>query len=165
MVPPRSSSGKGDRSEPNLIARNKRARFEYELLEEYEAGLALLGSEVKSLRNRDVSLTGAFARPRRDELWLLGMHIKPYAQATIQNHDPLRPRKLLMHRREINRIIGRISERGLTLVPLSLYWKHGIAKVRLAIARGRRRVDKRQVIKTREAQREIRRAARRRKRR
>ncbi len=168
MLPSHSMIAKGrpkkrsGLAEENLVARNRRARFDFERLEEYEAGIALCGSEVKSLRNRDVSITEAFARPRGNEIWLVGMHIKPYAQANIQNHEPLRPRKLLMHRREINKIIGRVSERGLTLVPLSLYWKHGIAKVRLAVVRGRKRIDKRHVIKNREAAREMQRATRRR---
>jgi len=153
---------KGGSHDENVIARNKRARFEYEILEKFEAGISLLGSEVKSLRNRDVSINEAFARPRSGELWLLGMNIKPYAQATIENHEPTRPRKLLLHRREINRLLGRISERGLTIVPLVLYWKRGLAKVQLGLGRGRKRVDKREVIKRREADREIRRALRRR---
>ena len=144
-------------SEENVIATNRKARFEYEIHEKFEAGLSLLGSEVKSLRNRDASIAEAFARPREGELWLLGMNIRPYAQANIRNHDPLRPRKLLLHRNEIRRIIGKVSERGFTLVPLSLYWKHGIAKVLIAVARGKRQYDKRQAIRKREADREIRR--------
>ena len=148
-------------ADPNTIARNKRARFEYEVIEEFEAGVSLLGSEVKSLRNRDVSLNEAFARPRGGEIWLLSMNIKQYAQANIRNHDPLRPRKLLMHKREISRIIGKVAERGYTLIPLRLYWKRGMAKVRLALVRGRKRFDKRQAIKKRESQRDILRATRR----
>ena len=152
----RDSSDFGD----HVIARNKRARFEFEVIEKLEAGISLMGSEVKSLRNRDVSINEAFARPRGGELWLLGMNIKPYLQANIRNHDPLRPRKLLLHHREISRIMGKISEKGYTLVPLALYWKRGIAKVSLALARGKRRYDKRQAIKKREAEREMRRAER-----
>ena len=148
--------------DPAAIARNKRARFEFEIIEKHEAGLALLGSEVKSLRNRDVSLNEAFVRPRGDELWLLGMTVKPYNQATIVNHEPLRPRKVLMHRKEIQRLIAKVSERGFTIVPLRLYWKRGIAKVEIALARGQKHHDKRQTIKKREAAREIRRAVRRR---
>ena len=149
-------------SDENTIARNKKARFSYEVLDTVEAGIELLGSEVKSLRNRDVSINEAFARPRGGELWLLGMNIKPYKQANIRNHEPLRPRKLLLHRREIDRIIGSVSERGHTIVPLQLYWKHGIAKVRLGVVRGRRQYDKREAIRKRESDREIQRAARRR---
>ena len=144
-------------SEENVIATNRKARFEYELLEKFEAGISLVGSEVKSLRNRDVSIAEAFARPQGDEVWLLGMNIKPYAQANIRNHEPLRPRKLLLHRREIHRIVGKVAERGFTLIPLSLYWRHGIAKVLIAVARGKRQFDKRETIKKREADREIRR--------
>jgi len=144
-------------SEENVIATNRKARFEYELLEKFEAGISLVGSEVKSLRNRDVSIAEAFARPKEGEVWLLGMNIKPYAQANIRNHEPLRPRKLLLHRREIHRITGKVAERGFTLIPLSLYWRHGIAKVLIAVARGKRQFDKRETIKKREAEREIRR--------
>jgi len=149
-------------SEDNTIARHKRARFEDEIVEDIEAGIELLGSEVKSLRNGDVSLIGSFARPRGDEIWLIGMNIKQYAQANMFNHEPLRPRKLLLHKREITRIIGKLNERGLTMVPLRLYWKHGIAKVRLALVRGKKRYDKRQAIKKRETDRDIARAMRRR---
>ena len=145
-----------------LIARNKKARFDYEILETYEAGLVLKGSEVKSLRNRDVSINGAFARMRNGELHLLGANIKPYAQATIENHDPTRPRKLLLHKRELARLTGKRAERGLTLVPLRLYWKRGYAKVLLGLARGKRQHDKREDIRKRDAEREMRRAERRR---
>jgi len=155
----RSHSGQAEQGR-EVIARNKKARFEFEVLETFEAGIALVGSEVKSLRNRDVSINEAFARPRNGEIWLLGMNIKPYAQASLGRHEPLRPRKLLLHKREIARIIGKVAERGLTLVPLKLYWKRGLAKVQIGLARGRRRYDKRQVIKRREAEREIRRAER-----
>ena len=149
---------KNDPSEENAIARNRKAHFEYEILEKFEAGIELLGSEVKSLRNRDVSIAEAYAGPRAGEMWLLNMNIKPYAQANIRNHEPLRPRKLLLHRREIARIAAKVSERGFTVVPLALYWKHGIAKICLALARGKRQFDKRETIKKREAEREIRRA-------
>ena len=148
------------KSDENIIARNKKARFEYEVLDTFEAGIALLGSEVKSLRNRDVSINEAFVRPRNGELWVLGMNIKPYKQANMMNHEPLRPRKLLLHRRELARIIGQVSERGHTIVPLSLYWRRGIAKVRIAVVRGRKRYDKRDVIKRREATRDIERVMR-----
>ena len=148
---------KAEASEANVIATNRKARFEYEILEKVEAGLSLLGSEVKSLRNRDVSIAEAFARPKGDELWLLGMNIKPYMQANVRNHEPLRPRKLLLHRREIEKISGKATVRGFTLIPLLLYWKHGIAKVLIAVARGKRQFDKRESIKKREADREIRR--------
>ena len=154
----RDGKGKKNQSDASLIARNKKARFDYEVLDAYEAGIALLGSEVKSLRNRDVSINEAFVRPREGELWVLGMNIKPYKQANIQNHEPLRARKLLLHRREITRIVGKSAERGHTIVPLKLYWKHGVAKVRIGIVRGRKKYDKREVIKKREAKREMQRA-------
>jgi len=147
--------------ESNIIARNKKARFEYEVLDTFEGGMALLGSEVKSLRNRDVNINDAFVRPRRGELWLLGANIKPYAQATIVNHEPLRPRKILLHRREIRRIVSRIAERGCTVVPLKMYWKRGMAKVLLGLVRGKRTYDKRETIKKRDVQRDIERALRR----
>jgi len=150
-----------EHSDENLIARNKKARFEYEVLETFEVGLSLLGSEVKSLRNREVSINEAFVRPRNGELWVLGMNIKPYKQANIRNHEPLRPRKLLLHRREIQRIIGKVSERGHTIVPLVLYWKRGVAKARIALVRGRRQYDKREAIRKREDKREVQRAVRR----
>lgn len=156
---PRDSS-----SDEHAIARNKRARFDFQVLDTFETGICLLGSEVKSLRNGDANINESFARPRDGEIWLLGMNIKPYAQANIQNHEPMRPRKLLLHRRQIRRILGKVSERGFTLVPLKLYWKHGIAKVQLALVRGRQKFDKRQVIKKREADREMQRATRRRRR-
>ena len=151
---------KPESGEENVIARNKKARFEYEVLDTFEAGIALLGSEVKSLRNRDVNISDAFVRPRREELWLLGMNIKPYAQATIINHEPLRPRKVLLHRREILRIIGRIAERGFTVVPLKMYWKRGKAKVLIGLVRGKRMYDKRETIKNRDAKRDMQRALR-----
>ena len=160
-----SNSGKKPpKNDENTIARNKKARFEYEVLDTFEAGIAFLGSEVKSLRNRDVSINEAFVRPRNGELWVLGMNIKPYKQANIMNHEPLRPRKLLLHRKELTRIIGQVSERGHTIVPLSLYWRRGIAKAKIAVVRGRKRYDKREVIKKRESARDIERATRQRRR-
>lgn len=145
-------------AEENAIARNKKARFEYEILDKVEAGIELVGSEVKSLRNGDVSINEAFVRPRDGQLYILQMNIKPYAQANIMNHDPVRPRRLLLHRAEINRMIGRIAEKGYTIVPLSMYWRHGIAKLQLAVVRGKKTFDKRESIKKREADRDMRRA-------
>jgi SsrA-binding protein len=142
------------------IARNKRARYEFEILEKFQAGIALWGTEVKSLRNGDVSIGEAFARPRGKELFLLGMNIKPYKQASARQHEPLRPRKLLMHRKEIDRICAKLAERGYTLVPLSLYWQRGMAKVCLGLARGKRQYDKRHSLKKRESERDIARAQR-----
>ena len=144
-----------------LIARNRRARFDYEVRETFEAGLALLGSEVKSLRNHGASIGESFAAVKSGEVWVMGMHIAPYSFARDGGHDPLRPRKLLLHRREIDRISSRVAERGLTLVPLRLYFRDGKAKMELALAKGRTKVDKRQVIREREERREMERGVRR----
>jgi SsrA-binding protein len=147
-------------SERKLVARNRRARFEYEILETVEAALALLGPEVKSLRAGNANLTDAFAVVRRGEVYLLGCHISPYEQAARENAEPRRERKLLLHRREIARLAARVAERGLTLVPLELYFKDGRAKVELALARGKRGPDKREAIRQRESDRELQRALR-----
>ncbi len=144
-----------------LIARNRRARFDYEVRETFEAGLVLLGSEVKSLRNHSASIGESFATIRAGEVWVMGMHIAPYSFARDGGHDPLRPRKLLLHSREIERISSRVAERGLTLVPMRLYFRKGKAKMELALAKGRTKVDKRQVIREREQRREIERGIRR----
>ncbi len=143
-----------------LIASNRRARHDFDVLETHEAGLVLRGTEVKSLRDGRADLKESYARIERGEVWLLGCHISPYAQGNRANHDPLRPRKLLLHRGEINRLLGRVMEKGLTLVPLRLYFKHGRAKVELGLARGRKTLDKRQVIREREERREMQRAMR-----
>jgi SsrA-binding protein len=142
-------------SEGRAIATNRRARFEYEVLERVEAGLVLVGPEVKSLRAGKASLGDAYAVVRRGEAWLLGCHISPYDPASRDNPDPRRERKLLLHRREIQRLAGKLQERGLTLVPLKLYFKDGRAKVELALVRGKRRYDKRQTIRERESQRDL----------
>ena len=144
-----------------MIATNRRARFDYEVRETFEAGLALLGSEVKSLRNHGASIGESFAQVKAGEAWVMGMHIAPYSFAREGGHDPLRPRKLLLHRREIDRISSRVSEKGLTLVPLRLYFKDGKAKLEVALAKGRSKVDKRQVIREREQRREMERGIRR----
>jgi len=140
------------------IASNRRARFEYEVLDTFEAGLALRGPEVKSLRQGKGNLAGAFAIVRRGEVWLIGCQIAHYAEASRENSDPLRERKLLLHKSEIARLEGKISERGFTLVPLSLYWKDGRAKVELALVRGKKTHDKRETIKQREDARAVDRA-------
>jgi SsrA-binding protein len=143
-----------------LIASNRRARHDFDILETHEAGLVLRGTEVKSLRDGRADLKESYARIEGGEVWLLGCHISPYAQGNRENHDPVRPRKLLLHRGEINRLLGRVMEKGLTLVPLRLYFKHGRAKVDLGLARGRKTLDKRQVIREREERREMQRAVR-----
>ena len=140
------------------VARNKKARFRFDLVEKFEAGLSLQGTEVKSLRHGKASLDESFARPKGDELYIYNMHIPPYEQGNIHNHEPTRPRKLLLHRREISKIVGRVQERGLTLVPTKLYFRNGFAKVEIALARGKNTVDRRQDMKKREAKREMARA-------
>ena len=146
--------------ERKLVATHRKARFEYEILETVEAGIALLGPEVKSLRAGNASLADAYAVVRRHELWLVNAHVSPYAQASRENPDPRRERKLLLHRAEIDRLASRVAERGLTLVPLSLYFREGRVKVELGLARGRRRHDKREVIREREEERMVRRTVR-----
>ena len=145
-----------------LILDNRRARFDYELLDRLEAGLVLTGTEVKSLREGRVQLEQAYADVRDGEVWLVGMSIAEYGHGNIANHQPDRDRKLLLHRREIASLIGKVKERGLTLVPTRLYFKDGRVKVELALARGRERADKRRVIAERDAQRQIERALKRR---
>ena len=141
-----------------LIAENRRARHDYHLVERHEAGLALAGTEVKSLRGGQADLKRSYADVRGDELWLVGLHIAPYEQGTHANHDPDRDRKLLLHRREIDSLAGKVRERGFTLVPTRLYWKNGRAKVEIALARGKEAQDKRRDIAKRDAQREMERA-------
>jgi SsrA-binding protein len=141
-----------------LIADNRRARYEYELLDRFEAGIALLGTEVKSLRAGKASLQHAYAQVRDGEVWLVGANIAEYPQASRQNHEPERDRRLLLHRREIDRLIGKVTERGLTLVPTRMYFKDGRVKVELAVARGKDVRDKRRDIAERDAKRELERA-------
>ena len=141
-----------------MIAANRKARRDFRLLESYEAGIVLQGTEVKSLRTGRASLQDSFASIDRGEVFLYNMHIPPYESGNRFNHDPKRTRKLLFHRSEIKRLIGKASARGLTLVPTRLYFKRGRAKVEIALARGKREYDKREDIKKREAQIEMRRA-------
>ena len=141
-----------------LIAENRKARHEYQLLERWEAGLVLTGTEVKSLRQGGASLQQAYADVREGEVWLVGAHIAEYGQGNVHNHDPDRERKLLMHRREIESLYGKVRERGLTLVPTRMYFKDGRAKVELALARGNEQRDKRRDIAKRDADRQIERA-------
>jgi len=141
-----------------LIADNRRARFDYQLLDRFEAGIVLQGTEVKALRDGRASLAQAYAEVREGEAWLVGAEIQPYGHGNVANHEPLRDRKLLLHRRELESLQGKVRERGLTLVPTRLYWKDGRAKVELAVARGKQTVDKRRDIARRDAQRQIERA-------
>jgi SsrA-binding protein len=138
-----------------LIVDNRRARHDYHLLERFEAGLALRGSEVKSLRQGQANLTRAFAEIRAGEAWLIGAHIAPYEQASLGSHDPDRDRKLLLRRRELASLTGELNEKGLTLVPTRLYFKAGRVKVELALARGKTGRDKRDDMARRDAKREI----------
>ena len=141
-----------------LIADNRRARHDYHLLDRIEAGLQLTGTEVKSLRDGRVTLAQAYADIRDGEAWLHGASIAIYEQGNIANHDPDRPRKLLLHRREIDRLYGSLREKGLTIVPTRLYWKDGRAKIELALAKGKELHDKRRDVQKREAERDIERA-------
>jgi SsrA-binding protein len=143
---------------PGDIATNRQARFRYHLLETWECGIVLQGSEVKSLRAGNVQLKDAYATVREGEVWLHNAHIAPYPAASRENHEPERPRKLLMHKREIERLIGRTHERGLTLVPTRVYFSGPNAKVEIALARGKDLHDKRRDIKARDQRREIERA-------
>ncbi len=145
-----------------VIARNRRARHEYQILETVEAGLVLTGTEVKSLRAGRASLADGFALISDGEAWLHGVHIAEYAQGTWTNHEPTRIRKMLLHRKEIDRLASSTKERGLTLIPLSLYFKDGKAKIELGLARGKRTYDKRHDLASRDAAREVDRALRRR---
>lgn len=138
-----------------LIAQNKRARHDYDILDTYEAGLVLMGTEVKALRAGRASLMDGFAQITDGEIWLHNVHIPEYTQGTWTNHAPRRKRKLLLHRAEIEKLIGKTQEGGLTLVPLSLYFSDGRAKVEIALARGRKSYDKRRVLAERDAAREI----------
>ncbi len=140
---------------------NRRARFEYEFLEKLECGLVLTGTEVKSLRAGQSSIGESYARLRDGELWLLSMYVPPYKEGSFSNHDPNRPRKLLLHRKDIDRLAGRISEKGLTLVPTRLYFVRGRAKIEIALARGKKLWDKRRDEKDRDVKRELERAVRR----
>ncbi len=147
-----------------VVAQNRRARFDFQIEERFEAGIALTGSEVKSLRAGNASLSDGYAQPRGGELWLVQCRIGEYGPASRFGHDPLRERKLLMKRAEIDKLRGRVEQRGYTLVPLSIYFREGWAKVELGLARGRRREDRRDAIAERETRRELDRAMSRRRR-
>jgi SsrA-binding protein len=142
-----------------VVASNRKARHDYAILDTYEAGMALTGTEVKSLRAGRASLVDAFAQEKAGEIYLHGLHIPEYTQGTWTNHEPRRTRKLLLNRIEIDRLLGKLKESGLTLVPLSLYFSDGWAKVELGLARGKRSYDKRQDLAKRDADREIRKVA------
>jgi SsrA-binding protein len=142
------------------VARNPRATYDYHIMETWEAGVVLTGTEVKSLRNGKASIKEAFARLRNGEVFLEGMNVTPYEQGNRYNHDPVRSRKLLLHRKEIARLIGAVEQKGLALIPLEIYFKDGKAKVTLALGRGKKDHDRREDIKRRIADREVARAIR-----
>ena len=158
----KKNSNKKQTDDPNerLIAMNRKARFEYEVLETLECGIVLVGSEVKSLRSGRLSLDEAYGRMDKDEVWLMGCDIGEYTFANRQNHDPRRRRKLLLHRREIKKFASRAYERNLTLVPLKMYFKGGRAKLLLGLCRGKRMHDKRESLKKKDVDRDIARAMR-----
>jgi SsrA-binding protein len=153
-----SAGTPGDRT----VASNRRARHDYQILESLEAGIRLSGSEVKSLRAGRASLAEAYGQIRDGEAWLEGMHIPPYEQGVTKGYDPIRPRKLLLHRREIDRLLGKVRQQGLAMVPMRVYFTHGIAKVELGLGKGKREYEKRQSIARRDSEREMEQAARRR---
>jgi SsrA-binding protein len=149
-------AGKEETGE-TLVTTNRRARHEYSILDTYETGIVLTGTEVKSLRQGTANLADGYAMIRDGELWLFGMHISPYAHGSYSNVDPLRRRKLLVHKKELRKLAARVQDKGLTLIPLKVYFAHGIAKLQLGVCRGKREYDKRQDIAKREAERAIRR--------
>lgn len=143
-----------------LIAGNKKAYHDFFIEETYEAGIALLGTEVKSLRDGRANLKDCYAMIKNEEVFLIGLHISPYSHGNIMNHDPERTRKLLMHKREIKRLFGLLTQKGYTLVPTKIYFKEGRVKVELGLAKGKKNYDVRETVKEKEAQREIQRATR-----
>jgi SsrA-binding protein len=143
--------------EERIAITNRKARHDYEVLSAVETGIVLRGSEVKSLRYGNANLLDSYAYVRQGEVWLAGMHINPYHHATVTNHDPRRERKLLLHKKEIRKLIGKTAEKGLTLIPLKVYFKSGKAKIELGICRGRKSYDKRAAIAERESEREMKR--------
>ena len=142
----------------SVITVNRKARHDYHIQESFEAGVVLKGSEIKSIRAGRVNLSDAYARPENGELWLYNSHIASYDAASYNTHEPKRPRKLLLHRKEIDDLAGKVTQKGLTLVPLKLYIKHGIAKIELGVAKGKKLYDKRETIARRDAEREVERA-------
>lgn len=142
-------------TDKNVMAQNKKARHDYTILNTYEAGLVLTGTEIKSIRAKRVNLTDGFAQVRNGEAWLMNIHISEYTQGNRFNHDPLRNRKLLLHKKEIARLQGETQDKGITIVPLRIYLKNGVAKVLLGVAKGKHEYDKRETLKRREQDRQI----------
>lgn len=139
----------------NVVSTNKKAYHDYSIEETYEAGISLLGTEVKSMREGRVNLKDSYAIIKGNEVFLFNCHVSPYSHGNLQNHDPLRTRKLLLHRREIDKLWGKLSQKGFTLIPLRIYFKRGKVKVEIGLVRGKRKYEKREALKEKEAQREI----------
>ncbi len=154
----KSEQPKPAKPEERIAISNRKARHEYEVLDSYETGIVLKGSEVKSLRQGNANLQDSFASIHKGEVWLEGMHINTYEQANQFNHDPVRKRKLLLHKNEIRKLFGKVSEKGLTLIPLKVYFRTGKAKVELGLCKGKKSYDKREDIKKRDSEREMQRA-------
>lgn len=153
------NAGSSSKKTPGkTVASNRKASFNYQLLEKFEAGIQLTGAEVKSIRDGHVSLNESFARIDKGEVYVHGMHVQPYSHSRVETHDPVRPRKLLLHRGEINKLIGQVAEKGRTVVPVRLYLKRGYIKMEIALGKGKQMVDKRETIKKRTADREVARA-------
>jgi len=155
---PREKGGEKEAAAPRIVASNRRARFEFHVLDELECGIALTGTEVKSLRAKECSIGEAFGMVRNHEMWLVGMHIPEYAQGNVHNHAPTRDRKLLLHRKEIAKWHAQVKEKGMTIVPLALYFKGSRAKVLIALCKGKKLYDKRADKKEKDDRREIDRA-------
>ena len=155
MTKPAEKQASGDK----IVAQNRKARHEYHILDTWEAGMVLQGTEVKSLRDGKANLADAYATFQRGELWLLNLHISPFEQASRFNHDPLRPRKLLLHRAEMRKLVGQVEQQGLTLVPLDIHFSRGIAKVNLALVKGKQLHDKRNTLRERAEQRDMQRSS------
>src|SRR5690606_11773951 len=160
--PSRTLMARAEQSESDIVpvAQNRRARHEYQIIDSWECGIVLKGSEVKAMREKRANITDAFGIVRKGEVFLLNMHVSPYDQASHFAHEPTRTRKLLLHKKEIRRLIGAVERQGLTLVPLELYFRNGVAKVRLALAKGKKLHDKREDARRRDDQREMERALR-----
>lgn len=142
-------------TEGKIVATNRKAFHDYFIMETYEAGIALKGTEVKSLRQGEANLRDSYGIIKEGEVWLLGLHISPFEKGNLNNHDPKRDRKLLMHKGEIRRLVGKIAQKGHSLIPLKIYFKQNIAKVEIAVARGKKAYDKREAIMKREVEREL----------
>jgi SsrA-binding protein len=150
-----------EKSSSRMVSVNRKAYHDYEILETFEAGISLVGTEVKAIRAGQVNLRDNYAQIEKGEIWVYGLHISPYSHGNLMNHNPLRPRKLLLHKREISRLIGKTQEKGLTLVITKMYWQHNWLKVELGLARGKKLYDKRHALQEKDVRRQIERALRR----